>query len=94
MPVDARGLCLVMGLPPGRDQQCQGRAVQGAALASPPPLRGGATGAAAAARFAAPSRSARGPHRHERAEPAMRERPTSSTTRARWRVDLSPGEDQ
>jgi len=46
-PVDARGCVRSWGYHRGESYSARGRQSRGAALASPPPLRGGATGAAA-----------------------------------------------
>jgi hypothetical protein len=92
-PADARGLCLVMGCHVASGLASGAPQSQGAALASPPPLRGGATGAAASRPVCRPDRSARGPRRHERAswQRANSQRPRPP---GRGAAHLSPGEDQ
>jgi hypothetical protein len=92
--VDARGLCLVMGLPPWRDLSVRGKAVPGAALASPPPLREGATGAAASRPVCRPDRSARGPRRHERASWRRANGHRPDHQGHAWRPVRSPGNGQ
>ena len=67
MSVSARGMCLGNGVTAGRNLRLQGKAVPRAALASRPLCAGARRARPPAARFAAPSRSARGPRRHERA---------------------------
>lgn len=94
MPVSARGLYLVTGLPQGETSSARGKAVPGSGFGVAPLCAGARRARPPAARFAAPSRSAHGPRRHERMELTACERPTSSSARRGGRAAWSPGEDQ